>query len=130
MRYFRTLLASATFITTLASPAFAQMAPPKPMTPAQFSALGSGQNCQIMIRVDSVKRESVGATVLQYRTDTEYSATKTHAVLFLPSGTPMVMGAQADVTPGAVLYVYGIVTKAGRVDVKKAVVVTKYTKVE
>jgi len=114
----------------LSSNAAAQMAPPVPMTPQHFSQLAPGANVEVMIRVDNVRRQSVEATILQRKTDTNYKATATHAVFYLASGTPMIMGSPKDVSAGAVLYVYGILTKPAHVDIKKIVVVTQYTKVD
>lgn len=104
--------------------------PPVPMTQAQFSRATVGQMVQIAVRVDSVKRKVIFTELLQHQTDTTAKATGAHVQLYLPEGTPLVMGSATDITPGAILYIYGVVTKPGNVDVKRAVIDTKFITVK
>ncbi len=105
-------------------------APPVPMTPEEFAKMQSGQTVQIAVRVDRVQRTTLYAELLRHETDTTSKTTGRQVVLYVAGGTPVVMGSAADITTGAVLYVYGIVTKANHVDAKRIVVDTKFVKVE
>jgi len=104
--------------------------PPVPMTPQQFAQRAPGQSVQIAVRVRSVQRTTVVAELLVHQTDTLSHPTGQSVKLYVASGTPVIMGAPGDIVPGAVLFVYGIVTKSNSVDVKQVVVDTKYVKVE
>ena len=104
--------------------------PPVPMTPQQFAAAQPGQNVQIAVRVVRVNRTMLYGDLLQRKTDTTSKTTGRRVTLYFADGTPVVMGSARDITPGAVLYVYGVVTKAGHVDVKQAVVDTRFVQVE
>ncbi len=104
--------------------------PPVPMSPQQFTQAAAGQNVQIAVRVTAVKRNTLLAQLLQHETDARSRATNTHVTLYYADGTPVVMGTARDIVPGAVLFVYGIVTKPGHVDVKQAVVDTRFVKVQ
>jgi hypothetical protein len=130
MKCLSTLAISVSF-WLIALPVFAQMGPPPiPMSPTQFSEAAIGQNVQIAVRVQRVERSTLYAELLARETDTLSKATGKQVVLFFPDGTPVIMGTASDVVPGAVLYVYGVVTKAGHVDAKRVVVDTKYVKVQ
>jgi hypothetical protein len=111
-------------------PAAAQMAAPTPMTLQQYTEAGPGANVRIVVRVDSAKRQTVAATVLARKSESLYSQTAQHVTLYVASGTPIVMGTVADLKGGAVVFVDGIVTRRGHVDVKEAIVFTPYAKVE
>src|SRR5277367_6358261 len=101
MKYFYTLAVTAVFLAA-ASPAFAQMgSPPVPMSPTQFSQAAIGQSVQIAVRVQRVERSTLYAELLARETDTLSKATGKQVVLFVPDGTPVVMGNLADVVPGA-----------------------------
>jgi hypothetical protein len=132
MKHLRTIVAS-TILLALAAPALAsaQMmhAPPVPMSPAQFAQAAPGQNVEIAVRVKRVDRTTLYTELLAHETDTQAKATGKDVVIFFPDGTPVVMGAASDVTSGATLYVYGVLTKPGRVDAKRVVVDTKYVNV-
>lgn len=104
-------------------------APPVPMTPAQFSQTAAGGQVQIAVRVGRIERSTIYGELLQHETDTVSKATGQQVVLFFPDGTPTIMGQPQDVTPGAVLFVYGVLTKPGHVDAKRVVVDTKYVTV-
>lgn len=105
-------------------------APPIPMTPEQFAQAMPGQNVQIAVRVDRVQRTTVFAELLRHETDSTAKATGRHIILYVAGGTPVVMGSARDVAKGALLYVYGIATKANHVDAKRVVVDTRFIKVE
>jgi hypothetical protein len=127
----------ATFIVSLtlavSAIANAQMMghkPPVPMTPAQFSQAVPGQNVQIAVRVTTIKRTTATAQLLEHQSDTVSKATGKHVTLYMPDGTPIVMGTARDIVPGAILFVSGILTKPGHVDVKQAVVDTRFVKVQ
>jgi len=129
MKCFYALAVSVAFWAA-ASPVLAQMGPPPiPMSPSQLSQAAIGQSVQIEVRVRRVERSTLYAELLARQTDTLSKATGKQVVLFFPDDTPVVMGSLSDVIPGAVLYVYGVVTQADRVDAKRVVVVTKYVKV-
>lgn len=100
------------------------------MTPRQFAERAPGQSVQIAVRVTSVQRTTVVGELLAHETDTLSRATGQTVRLYVSSGTPVIMGAPGDIVPGAILFVYGIVTKPNSVDVKQVVVDTKYVKVE
>ena len=85
---------------------------------------------KIEVRVQKSDRANVTADLLERQTDALSKATGKTVQLYLPDGTPVVMGSIAQVVPGAVLFVYGVVTKPNHVDVKKVIVVTQYVKVE
>jgi hypothetical protein len=104
--------------------------PPQPMTPEQFAQALPGQSVQIAVRVDRVQRSTLYVTLLRHQTDTLAKLTPQHVVLYFGSGTPVVMGSADDVTAGAALFVYGVVTSANHVDAKRVVVDTKYVTVE
>lgn len=131
MKTLRTL-AITLALGAIAFPALAQMnaAPPVPMTPAQFSHAAAGDSVQIAVRVKQAERSTLDTELLERITDSRNRATGTHVQIFFPDGTPVIMGAASDVKPGAVLFVYGIVTKAGHVDAKRVVVDTKYVTVQ
>jgi hypothetical protein len=120
----------ALFVTLLAAPATAQMQPPIPMSPAEFSNATAGQTIKLVVRVAAVKRTALSAELLDRQSDSLYKATGKTVSLYLPEDTPVVMGSLADVKPGAVLFVYGTATTPGHADVKKLVAVTAYVKVE
>ncbi len=105
-------------------------APPVPMTPEQFAQAVPGQNVQIAVRVDGVQRTTIYAELLRHETDSTAKATGRHVVLYFAGGTPVVMGSASDVAKGALLYVYGIITKSNHVDAKRVVVDTRFIKVE
>jgi hypothetical protein len=134
MKYMRFMLTLCALAASVSGGALAQMMgghrPPVPMTPGQFSQAVAGQNVQIAVRIERVKRSTLFAEMLEHKTDTVSKATGKHVVLYFADGTPVVMGSESDIVPGAVLFVYGIVTKPGNVDVKRAVVDTKYVKVQ
>lgn len=103
--------------------------PPVPMSPSQFGQAGAGQSVQIAVRVQRVERSTLYGELLAHETDTLAKATGKDVVIFFADGTPVVMGSASDVVAGAVLYVYGIVTRPGHVDAKRVVVDTKYVTV-
>lgn len=106
------------------------MGPPIPMTAAQFGSSTSGQNVILAVRVNRLARTELDAELLERVNDALYKKTGKRVTLYLPQETPFVMGSIADVKPGAIVFVYGVATTAGRADVKKAVVVTAYAHVE
>lgn len=134
MKYaFRTLLVASAIALAIPQLAGAQMMghkPPVPMSPQQFSQAVAGQNVQITVRVTAIKRNTLLGQLLQHETNTLSRATNTRVTLYYPDGTPVIMGTPRDIVRGAVLFVYGIVTKPGYVDVKQAVVDTRFVKVQ
>lgn len=132
MKHLQTIVAS-TILLALAAPALARaqmmQAPPVPMSPAQFAQAVPGQSVEIAVRVRRVDRSTLYTELLAHETDTHAKATGKSAVIFFADGTPVVMGAASDVTQGAILYVYGVLTKPGHVDAKRVVVDTKYVTV-
>ncbi len=104
--------------------------PPTPMTPGQFAGARVGQNVQIAVRVISRNRANISGELLQQQTQTLSKRTGKRVSLYFPDGTPTIMGAVSDVKPGAVLFVYGVLTKAGHVDVKRLVVDTRFVHVQ
>ncbi len=116
-----------------AVPAGAQMmgghTPPVPMTPAQFSAAHVGANVQIAVRVTGRNRQIVFGEVLRQKTETLSLHTGLRVTLYFPDGTPTIMGTASDVRAGAILFVYGVLTKPGNVDVKRLVVDTRFVHV-
>ena len=120
----------ALLLTLLAAPAAAQMQPPIPMSPVEFSNAASGQSIKLVVRVAAVKRTALSAELLNRESDSLYRSTGKIVSLYLPEDTPVVMGSLTDVKPGAVLFVYGTATTPGHADVKKLVAVTAYVKVE
>ncbi len=104
--------------------------PPVPMTPEDFAKAQPGQSVQIAVRVDRVQRTTLYAELLRHESDTTSKTTGEHVVLYFAGGTPVVMGSATDVTAGAVLFVYGVVTKPDHVDAKRVVVDTNFVKVE
>jgi hypothetical protein len=127
MKRFYTFL---TLAVLLSAPALAQMAPPVPMTPADYANVATGQPVELVVRVTSFRRTALAAELLSRETDTLYRATGKSVDLYFPADTPVVMGTAADVKPGAILYVDGVATSPGHADVKKAVALTGYVKVE
>ena len=132
MRYFRDALGALAIAAALVTSAQAQMShePPVPMTAAQFAAARTGDSVQISLRVERRKRATVVGEVLNHSSAAVASATGKLVTLYLPGDVPVVMGSAAQIVPGAILFVYGVVTKPGQVDVKRAVVDTKYVKVQ
>lgn len=120
----------ALFLSVLAAlapfGASAQMAPPIPMTSTQFTNSSKGSSIQIVVRIDSVARQTIKATVLNRQTDTQYTVSKVSVQVYLADGTPVVMGNLSDVSPGALIFVNGVVTDPLRADIKRIVVLTKY----
>lgn len=118
----------------LAAPVSAQMMgghdEAKPLTAAQFAAASAGQMVQIEVRVRTIQRSNVQAQLLQQTGGRTAKNTGKTIRMFMPESTPVVMGSTSDVVPGAVLYVYGIVTKPGYVDAKRVVVATRYMTVQ
>ncbi len=129
-RYTVMVLALAVFATATAGAQMMGHQPPVPMTTAQFEGAAVGQNVQIAVRIERVKRTTLISEMLEHETDTVSKATGKQVILYFADGTPVIMGSASDIKSGAVLFVYGIVTKPGYVDVKRAVVDTKYLKVE
>lgn len=113
----------------LAAPAVAQMKPPTPLTAAQFAQAVPGQTLVLAVRVTSRRRDTLSADLLERRDDAHYRVTGTTVELYYPNDTPVVMGSDADVKPGAVLYVHAVATTRGHADVKSATVVTQYVSV-
>lgn len=99
------------------------------MSPSQFGQADAGQSVQIAVRVQRVERSTLYGELLAHESDTLAKATGKNVVIFFADGTPVVMGSASDVVAGAVLYVYGIVTRPGHVDAKRVVVDTKYVTV-
>lgn len=99
------------------------------MSPAQFAQAAAGQSVEIAVRIKRVDRSTLFTELLAHETETRAKATGKEVIIFFADGTPVVMGAASDVTAGATLYVYGVVTKPGYVDAKRAVVDTKYVTV-
>lgn len=132
MRTFFNIFTMAALLAGTAGPALAQMGhgPPVPMTPAQFAEAASGASVQIEIRIRRVNRSALDSELLARETDTLLTNTGKTVSVFFSDGTPVIMGAPSDVTAGAVLYVYGILTKPGHVDAKRVVVVTKLVTVQ
>ncbi len=118
-------------LLAFATPALAQMgdAPPIPMSPAEFAQANPGQSVQIEVRVKRVERSALRTELLASETDTVAKATGREVAIFFADGTPVVMGSPSDVAAGALLYVYGVLTKPGHVDAKRVVVVTKFVTV-
>lgn len=119
-----------TFLLTIVLAQMMMHGPPTPMTAQQLASSLPGQSVQIEVRVQKSDRASVTADLLQRETDALSKATGKTVELYLPDGTPVIMGSISQVVPGAVLFVYGVVTKPNHVDVKKVIVVTQYVKVE
>ena len=128
----RNILATAAMMAVLSAPALAQMGhgAPVPMTPAEFAQANPGQSVQVEVRVRTVLRSTLETELLSRQTDSVAKTTGKEIVIFFPDGTPVVMGSAADVTPGAVLFVDGILTKPGHVDAKRVVLVTKYVTIQ
>lgn len=99
------------------------------MSAAQFAQAAPGQSVEIAVRVNRVDRSTLYTELLAHETDTRAKATGTVVLIFFPDGTPIAMGSASDVTAGATLYVYGVLTKPGHVDAKRVVVDTKYVTV-
>jgi hypothetical protein len=121
-------IALAGLITT--APALAQMKPPAPMTAAQFSQSVAGQSLVLAVRVTGRDRDTVHAGLLARRDDSHYVATGTPVELYFPADTPVVMGTDADVKAGAVLFVDAVATTRGHADVKRVTVITPYITVQ
>lgn len=115
--------------TLMAVPANAQMKPPTPLTATQFGQAVAGQSLVLAVRVTSRQRDTLYADLLERRDDAHYRASGTTVELYYPPDTPLVMGSDADVKPGAVLYVHAVATTRGHADVKSATVVTQYVSV-
>ena len=133
MKYIRLAIVALVIVLTYVDGAQAQMmghTPPVPMTPEQFARATPGQSVQIAVRITSVKRTTLFAELLRHESDTISKATGKQVILYFADGTPVIMGTASDIEPGAVLYVYGIVTKQNNVDVKRAVVDTRFVKVQ
>ncbi len=113
-----------------AAPAGAQMAPPIPMTPAQFSSAVSGANVTLVLRVATYSRSTLDGELLERESDSRYKQSGKNVELYLPPETPFVMGSASDLKAQAVIFVYAVATTPGHADVKKVVVVTPYVTVE
>ena len=113
-----------------AAPAAAQMAPPIPMTPAQFSSAVSGANVTLVLRVSTYARSTLEGELLERVSDSRYTQSGKNVELYLPPETPFVMGSAADLKAQAVIFVYAVATTPEHADVKKVVVVTPYVTVE
>ena len=133
---FITCLGSALIIATLLLadgvdrwPAAAStgMGPPIPMTAAQFANASTGQNVEVLIKVDSFERTTLRGHLAEYVKDSSYRLTSQTVTFFCPPDVQVVMGSADDIKPGSAVYVYAVVTSAGHADAKKAVVVTQYT---
>jgi len=103
--------------------------PPVPMTAAQFAAAQTGQSVQISVRVISRNRANISAELLQHQTASVGKRTGRRVELYFADGTPTIMGSVPDIKPGAILFVYGIVTKPGHVDVKRLVIDSRFVHV-
>ncbi len=108
----------------------AQMAPPMPLTAAQFASSATGQSVTLVVRVDRLVRASLDAELLERVSDSLYKTTGQRVSLYLPAETSFVMGSMSDLKPGAIVFVYAVATTAAHADVKKVIVVTPYVKVE
>ena len=112
-----------------AAPLAAQMKPPTPLTAAQFAQAVPGESLVLAVRVVSRERDAVRGEILERRDDAHYRATGATVELYYPKETPVVMGTDGDVKPGAVLFVHAVATTRGRADVKQATIVTPYVSV-
>ncbi|MBV9972377.1 MAG: hypothetical protein JO135_03495 [Candidatus Eremiobacteraeota bacterium] len=132
MKTYRRIIAVSVFCGLMPLAAAAQMMgpPPVPMSPQQFSQAHAGQPVQIAVRVQRMRRSMLYAELLQHQTDTLSKATGKAVELYFADGTPVIMGTASEIRPGAVLFVYGIVTKPGHVDIKRAVIDTRYVRVQ
>lgn len=123
------LTACAVALFAAVAPALAQMKPPVPISPSAFASAPIGSRVQIAVRVDRRVRTELRAELLERETDARYRATGKHVTLFAPVATPVVMGTPADVAPGAVVVVTGVVTGKKRADAKQLLVLTQYVTV-
>ena len=110
--------------------AAAQMHGPPPMTKAQYENAVTGSNVNLVVRVTAANRATLTAELLEPVTETSYKTSGTTVKLFYSSDTPIVMGSQSDVKPGAVVFVFAVATGRDTADAKKFVVMTPYVSVK
>lgn len=133
MKNFRKLALSSILAALTTTAALAQMGghtPPVPMTPTQFQQATVGENIQIAVRVTKIDRTTLYTELLRHESETVSKGTGMPVEVYFADGTPLVMGSASDVTKGAVLFVYGILTSPGHVDAKRVVVDTKFITVQ
>ena len=101
-----------------------------PMTASEFFAARNGTKASVVVRVIARSRTSLRAELLERKAGNVYTATGRRVELYVARDTPVAMGTEDDVRPGAVVVVDGVVTGPGRADAKQLVPITRYAKVE
>jgi hypothetical protein len=103
---------------------------PITMPPAMMKRLKVGESMRAVVRIDAVPAAGrFAATLLERIDDADYRASAAQLSLVVAPGTPLVMGTAADLRPGAVAQVGGVLDPARELVVKQAVILTGYVRV-
>jgi hypothetical protein len=130
MKRFSVAFVLALGCVTIASPLKAQMHTPTAMTASEFYSAQKGAQAKIAVRVTALSRTSLRGELLEPERESVYAATGRRVELYVARDVPVVMGTRDDVRPGAVLFVYAVVTGPGRADAKKLFSITRVVTVE
>jgi hypothetical protein len=133
MRYrkaMKCLLLSALIAVFMTPPALAQMGMGNPpaMTAGAISKAAPGTKLTFVMRIDTIKRAQASGPVLDPVSGRTYHVSSSVLTVHMASDMPVIMGSRDELKPGAIVYVYGVATKAKAADATKVVVVTPYVR--
>jgi hypothetical protein len=99
------------------------------MQPASQAAesLAAGAEAKVIVRLDDAELD---AHLLAGQGEGPYRATGRTLKLTVADGASVIMGSLADLTPGAVVQVEGVMSGESSLAAKKLVILTRFVKVE
>jgi hypothetical protein len=118
------LILAATMIAQMS------MSNPPAMTGAEIAKSASGTQLHFVLRIDQMQRTTALGHVLDPVSGNDYHVSSSVIAVHVANDLPVVMGSHDDLKPGAVVFVYGVATKAKAADATKLVVITPYVKTQ
>ena len=104
---------------------------PMTMPQGMMKRLKIGDAAKAVVRIDAMPAAGrFSATLLERIDDADYRASADRLALVVAPDTPVVMGAIADLRPGAVAQIGGVLDAARALEVNKVVILTGYVRVE
>jgi uncharacterized protein YdeI (BOF family) len=97
----------------------------------QFAQTAPGTNTKIVMEIaESAPEGTAKGKLLQKKTDEIYTRTTSTVTLRWNAQTKIVMGKEADIHPGAVVHITGMVRSDHSVQAEQLVILTGYVKVQ
>jgi len=106
------------------------MSNPPAMSAAEIAKSASGTELHFVMRIDQMQRTTATGHVLDPISGNQYRVSPSVISLHVANDLPVVMGSHDDLKAGAVIFVYGVATKAKAADATKLVVITPYVKTQ